>query len=76
MDIIGEEIAYYKANRLDFINQYEGKHLVIKEQQVVGIYNTRSEALDASTMLETGTYIIEHPVDISLKRVPGSVRRH
>ncbi len=63
MDVIAEEIAYYKTNRQDFIIQYAGKHLVIKGQQVAGIYNSNSEAVAESARLhESGTYIIEHPL--------------
>jgi hypothetical protein len=68
MDVIDTEIAFYKANRKSFIDQYEGKHLIIKGQQVIGIYPTRKQALDAGILLEAGTYIIEHPVDVSLQR--------
>lgn len=74
MDIIDEEIAWYKANRIDFIEQYENKHLIIKGQQVIGIYNSNTEAKEASAMLETGTYIIEHPVNLNATR-PSTTRR-
>lgn len=63
MDIIAEEIQYYKANRAAFISQHDGKHLVIKGQQVAGIYDTNTEAVQESARLhEPGTYIIEHPL--------------
>lgn len=63
MDIIAEEIKYYKANRAEFISQHGGKHLVIKGQQVAGIYNSNTEAVQESARLhEPGTYIIEHPL--------------
>lgn len=63
MDMIAEEIDYYKANRKDFIEQYEGKFLVIKGKAVAGIYNSRTEAQEqARRQHEAGTYIIEHPL--------------
>lgn len=67
MDIIGKEIEYYKANRKDLIKQYAGKHLVIKGMQVVGVFNSRTEAYDTA-MIEhgEGTFIIEHPLDIKV----------
>lgn len=65
MDIIGEEIAYYKANRKDFIKLYEGKYLVIKGLQVVGVYKSRTEAHDtAIAEYGAGTFIIERPMNI------------
>lgn len=65
MDIIGEEIAYYKANRKEFIRLYAGKHLVIKGMEIVGIYNSRTEATDTAAMqYDPGTYIIERPLDV------------
>ena len=56
MDHIEANIAYYKANRSDFITKYQGKHLVIKDKQVAGVYATNSEAvLDAARLYEYGS---------------------
>lgn len=69
MDIIGQEIDFYKNNRLDFINQYGGKHLAIKGMQIIGIYDTKTAAYEETIkMHETGTFIIEHPVDITIRK--------
>lgn len=69
MDTIQDEINFYKSHRLEFIAEYPGKHLVIKGMQIAGIYDTRSQAFDEATRLyETGTFIIEHPVDISARQ--------
>lgn len=66
MDVIAEEIAYYKANRKDFIEQYAGKHLVIKGRTVIGVYSSNSAAVEDTMKLhETGTFIIEHPVNLA-----------
>jgi hypothetical protein len=63
MDIIQESINYYKANRLDFITQYNKQHLVIKGAEIIGIYKSNSEAIEETTKLHAiGTFIIEHPV--------------
>ncbi len=65
MDCIKENIDYYKENRLDFITRYRGKHLVIKSRQVIGVYNTNTEAVeDALRLHEYGSYIIERPMDL------------
>lgn len=68
MDIIAEEIDYYKTNRQEFITQYGGKHLVIKGKAIIGIYNSNTEAM-ADTIIshEAGTFIIEHPVALKVR---------
>ena len=68
MDVIEQEIGYYKSNRKDFIQLYSGKHLVIKGMEVIGVYKSNTEALEETMKLhETGTFIIEHPVDIKTR---------
>ena len=68
MDAIQEEIDYYKSRRVELISEYPGKYLVIKGMQVAGIYETRTQATEeAGRLYETGTFIIEHPVDITAR---------
>jgi hypothetical protein len=63
MDTIAGDIEYYKTNRQEFIHLYPGKHLVIKDMQVVGVYNTKTEAnAEAVRLYESGSFIIEHPM--------------
>ena len=70
MDIIGQEIDFYKTNRLNFIDLHGGKHLAIKGMQIIGIYNTKTEAYEETIKLhETGTFIIEHPLQIKPRKV-------
>jgi hypothetical protein len=65
MDIIGEEIAYYKHNRLDFMAEHNGMYLTIKGQQVIGIYKTYTQAFEETIKLhEVGTFIIERPFNL------------
>lgn len=72
MQTIDHEIAWYKANRQQFIKDYDGKYLVIKDEQIAGIYNSNTEAQDtARSEFLFGTYIIEHPVDIYKVREQG-----
>jgi hypothetical protein len=66
--MITEEIEFYKANRTEFISMYNGKHLVIKGRQIIGVYNTNSQAYDeAIKMHALGTFIIERPFDLKKK---------
>lgn len=69
MDIIDHEITWYKANRPELIKDYEGKFLIIRGEQLAGVYNSLTEAKEsASLQFAYGTYIIEHPVDITKRR--------
>ena len=59
------EIAYYKANRKDFVTQYENKFLVIKGEALIGVYDTRSQAHDTTLLSHAvGTFIIERPTTV------------
>lgn len=68
IDQIGQEISYYKKHKEEFIILHADKHIVIKGMQVIGVYDSNSEAF-ARTIKdhEKGTFIIEHPVNIKLK---------
>lgn len=69
MESIKDDIAYYKENRAAFVEEYPGKHLVIKGQQVVGVYNSNTEAVhEALRLHETGTYIIERPMALKANK--------
>ncbi|MBW7913804.1 MAG: hypothetical protein H3C54_08960 [Taibaiella sp.] len=69
MDNIENEINYYKANRLEFIQQYEGKYLAIKGMEVIGVYGSATEAVEETGKLYSrDSYIIEHPLDLSIRR--------
>ncbi len=58
-----DEIAFYKKNRIEFTSLYDGKFLVIKGEQIIGVYDTRSRALDETIKIHAvGSFIIEHPV--------------
>lgn len=63
MDTIQQEIDYYKANRQLFLDTYNGKFLVIKGQQIIGVYTSRTKAYNDTVVLhKEGTFIIEHPI--------------
>jgi hypothetical protein len=68
VDVIDQEISYYKKHKEEFIILHADKHIVIKGMQVIGVYQTNSEAFERTIKdHERGTFIIEHPVDIKLK---------
>ncbi|OJW77371.1 MAG: hypothetical protein BGO69_18495 [Bacteroidetes bacterium 46-16] len=60
-----DEIGFYKKNKKEFISLYDGKFLVIKGEQIIGVYDTRSRAYDEAVKLHAiGSFIIEHPVTL------------
>jgi len=68
MEGIQGEINYYKSSRKEFLTLYNGMHLVIKGQQVIGVYKSNSEAFNETIKLHAvGTFIIEHPLDLGAK---------
>lgn len=41
-----KEFAFYRSNQKDLVEKYEGKFVVIKNQQVQGAYNSEIEAYE------------------------------
>jgi len=55
-----KELDFFIDNQDSLVNQYQGKVLVLKDQQVVGVYQTPLEAyLEAQKIYETGTFMIQ-----------------
>lgn len=58
--MLKEEFEYYLANQEEFVKQYEGKFLVIKDRKIVGVYNSEIEAYtDSVEKYELGTFLIQ-----------------
>ncbi len=58
-----KELEYFKAHQKELVVQHEGKFLVIKDQQVQGVYDTEMEAYtDAQNKFELGTFLIQQCV--------------
>ena len=45
--MLDQEIQYFEANRHDLLRQYPGKFIVLKEQRLLGPYESIQEALGA-----------------------------
>jgi len=50
---------FYLNNKKELCENYLGKFLIIKDEQVFGAYETFSEALNVAKNIEAGTYIIQ-----------------
>ena len=54
------ELEYFKSNQKELVQKYEGKFLVVKDQEVQGVYNTEMEAYtEAKKKFELGTFLIQ-----------------
>ena len=54
------ELQFFIDNQSNLVNQYHGKVLVLKDQEVVGVYETPLEAyLEAQKSHELGTFMIQ-----------------
>lgn len=56
-----KELEFFKANQQELVKKYEGKFLIIKDQQVQGVYDAEMEAYtEAKKKFELGTFLIQH----------------
>ena len=57
---LAEQFRYYLDNQDKLVEQYAGKHIVIKDQQVIGAYDSEAEAIGQTTREhEPGTFIVQ-----------------
>ncbi len=55
-----QELQYFIDNQEDLVRRFNGKTLVIRQQTVVGVYDTPFEAyLDATAKYEPGSFMIQ-----------------
>ena len=55
-----KEFEFFLNHQTDLVKQYDGKFIVIKNEQVVGAYNSQEEAFaEASKKFDAGTFLIQ-----------------
>ena len=60
-DFLTKEFEYYTAYQKELVEKYEGKFVVIKNQQVIGSYDSEIEAYEEAQKVNTlGTFLIQH----------------
>ena len=65
--MLKKEFQYYLDNQEELVKKHLAKFLVIKDQGVVGVYDTKQEAYDeATSKYELGTFLIQHCLPGSL----------
>ena len=55
-----KEFDFYIKNQKDLVSKYEGKVIVIKDQEVIGIYDSELEAVQKTSSKHTlGTFLVQ-----------------
>ena len=58
--MLDKDFFWYLAHQDELVEQYNGKHLVIKDRKVVGFYNSISEAyVEGKKKYQLGTFLIQ-----------------
>lgn len=58
--MLKKEFEYYLEHQNEFVEKYRGKFLVIKDNGIIGIYDTEIEAYTESVKNEeAGTFLIQ-----------------
>lgn len=60
MNKLDKEYKYYKNHQKKFLHEYKNKVLVIKNEEIVGVYDDETSAyIDAVTKYDLGTFLIQ-----------------
>jgi hypothetical protein len=56
-----KEFKYYLKNQEELVKKYNGKFIVVKDEKVIGAYDSHREALDKTIIdHKLGTFLIQH----------------
>ena len=59
--MLEQEFKYYLDNQAELVKKHLNKFLVIKDQKVVSVHDTKEAAYnDATSKYELGTFLIQH----------------
>jgi len=59
--MLQKEFQFYLDNQRILVERYNGKFLVIKDEEVKGAYDSQASAYkEASKAFEIGTFLIQH----------------
>lgn len=73
--MLEQDFKYFIDHQQELVKQHNGKYIVIKDQAVVGVYDTIEAAYEESkAKYELGTFLIQHciPGDAAFKQVFNS----
>lgn len=58
--MLDKEFEYYKTHQDELVSKFEGRWIVIKDQKVIGDYDSELQALENSKKdNEMGTFLIQ-----------------
>jgi len=58
--MLKKEFNWYLDNQTELVRKYKGKFIVVKNQEVIGIYDSEIEAYSESAKThELGTFLIQ-----------------
>lgn len=58
--MLKDELNFYITNQAELVKKYNGKILVIKEKNIIGVYETPLDAyIEAQKQNELGTFLIQ-----------------
>ncbi len=64
--MLDKEYKYYLKNKAELLKKYKGNFLVIKDENIIGVYGTREDAYDnAIRQYVLGTFLIQECVEDS-----------
>jgi len=64
MSNLDKEYQFFKENRGKFLTEYRNKFLVIKDQKIIGVYDTESEAYQKTIEKnKLGTFLLQQCVE-------------
>lgn len=60
MESLQKEFEFYLKNQSELVKQYNNKYIVIKNQQVIGVFDSEIEAVEkTSADHELGTFLVQ-----------------
>ena len=63
MAALDKEFKYYQDNKEHFLSKYEGKFIVIKGEEVIGVFDDRIAAIEETKKThKLGTFLVQHIV--------------
>lgn len=58
--VLAKEFEHYKKHQAELVEKYNGKYIVIKNDEVLGAYNSELEAIkETSKQHEMGTFLVQ-----------------
>lgn len=58
--MLDKQLQYYISNQTELVKKYKGKFLVIKDEAIVGVYDSEIEAYTESVKkYRLGTFLIQ-----------------